>query len=132
MCFGVGWVENFFHRANKLHHPRPTNSPRQGIELGLARCQAHQLVYGSWARTTNHCHRKTENRLLQPCSFSFFFCHHFKRPNQEKCNPSVTNYRSFDFFDPKFDHSSYPKICAKYITSFVVACFINTSSSRTT
>ena len=28
--------------------------------------------------------------------------------------PSVSNYRSFDFFNPKFDHSSYSKIYAKY------------------
>ena len=28
--------------------------------------------------------------------------------------PSVPNCRSFDFFDPKFDHPSYSKICAKY------------------
>ena len=29
-------------------------------------------------------------------------------------NTFVPNYRSFDFFDPKFDHSSYSKIYAKY------------------
>ena len=40
--------------------------------------------------------------------------------------PSIPNYRSFDFFNPKFDHSSYLKICAKH-HFFVVACFINTS-----
>ena len=28
--------------------------------------------------------------------------------------PSVSNYSSFDFFDPKFDYSSYSKNCAKY------------------
>ena len=28
--------------------------------------------------------------------------------------PSVSNYRSFELFDLKFDHSSYSKICAKY------------------
>ena len=28
--------------------------------------------------------------------------------------PSVPNYRSFDFFNLKFDHSSYSKICTKY------------------
>ena len=28
--------------------------------------------------------------------------------------PSVPNYRSFDFFHLKFDHSSYSKIYAKY------------------
>ena len=27
---------------------------------------------------------------------------------------SISNCRSFDFFDQKFDHSSYSKICAKY------------------
>ena len=43
---------------------------------------------------------------------------------------SVSNCRSFDFFNPKFDHSSYSKICAKY-HFFIVACFISTSSWRT-
>ena len=28
--------------------------------------------------------------------------------------PFVPNYRLFDFFNPKFDHSSYSKICAKH------------------
>jgi hypothetical protein len=28
--------------------------------------------------------------------------------------PSIPNYKTFDFFDTKFDHSSYSKICAKY------------------
>ena len=28
--------------------------------------------------------------------------------------PSVPNCRSFDFFNPKFDHSSYSKICVKH------------------
>ena len=28
--------------------------------------------------------------------------------------PSVPNYKSFDFFNPKFDHSSYSKIYAKH------------------
>ena len=28
--------------------------------------------------------------------------------------PSVPNCRSLDFFNPKFDHSSYSKICAKH------------------
>ena len=32
----------------------------------------------------------------------------------KKNTPSVSNYRSFDFFDLKFDHSSYSKICAKH------------------
>ena len=41
--------------------------------------------------------------------------------------PSVPNYKSFDFFNLKFDHSSYSKIYAN-ITSFVVACFMNTPS----
>ena len=40
---------------------------------------------------------------------------------------SVPNYRSFDFFDLKFDHSSYSKIYVKY-PFFVMACFINKSS----
>ena len=31
-----------------------------------------------------------------------------------KYTPSVPNYRSFDFFNPKFDNSSYSKIYAKY------------------
>jgi hypothetical protein len=26
----------------------------------------------------------------------------------------ISNYKTFDFFDIKFDHSSYSKICAKY------------------
>ena len=44
---------------------------------------------------------------------------------------SIPNYRSFDFFDIKFDHSSYSKIYVKY-HFFVSACFINTSTSRIT
>ena len=43
---------------------------------------------------------------------------------------SVSNYRSFDFFYLKFDHSSYSKNYAKYNFFFVVDCFINTRSSR--
>ena len=27
---------------------------------------------------------------------------------------SILNYKTFDFFDIKFDHSSYSKICVKY------------------
>ena len=30
------------------------------------------------------------------------------------CTPSVLNYRPFDFFDFKLDHSFYLKICIKY------------------
>jgi hypothetical protein len=30
------------------------------------------------------------------------------------CTKSIPNYSSFDFFNPKFDHSSYLKICVKY------------------
>jgi hypothetical protein len=42
--------------------------------------------------------------------------------------PSIPNYNSFDFFDPKFDHSSYSKIYAKY---HIFCCvFINKSSSK--
>ena len=54
----------------------------------------------------------------------------FKRPiiwDGGSSTPSVPNYRSFDFFDTKFDHSSYSKICAKH-HFFIVACFISTSS----
>ena len=32
----------------------------------------------------------------------------------KKNTPSVSNYRSFDFFDLKFDHSSYLKNYTKY------------------
>ena len=28
--------------------------------------------------------------------------------------PSISNYRSFHFFDPKIDHLSFSKICANY------------------
>jgi len=41
----------------------------------------------------------------------------------EILSPSVLNYMSFDFFDYKFDHSSYSKFCIKY-HFFVMACFI--------
>ena len=46
--------------------------------------------------------------------------------------PSVPNYRSFDFFNPKWP-SLTTRLIQKFmqnITSFVVDCFINTSSSR--
>ena len=44
---------------------------------------------------------------------------------------SIPNYKTFDFFDIKFDHSSYSKICVKY-HFFVVVWFINKNSSRMT
>ena len=43
----------------------------------------------------------------------------------------VSNSKSFDFFDFKFDHSFYSKICTKY-HFFCCGCFINTRSSRMT
>ena len=45
--------------------------------------------------------------------------------------PSVSNYRSIDFFYSKFDYSSYLKIYVNYHI-FVVSYFINTTSSKIT
>ena len=45
---------------------------------------------------------------------------------------SIPNYKSFDFFNIKFDHSSYSKFYTKYYFFFVVYWFINKSSSRVT
>jgi len=45
--------------------------------------------------------------------------------------PSVLSYRSFDFFNIKFDHLSHSKIYVKY-HFFIVVFFINTSPSRIT
>ena len=42
-----------------------------------------------------------------------------------KFTPSISNNNSFDFFDPKFDHSSDSKF-VQNITYFVVAYFFNT------
>jgi len=44
---------------------------------------------------------------------------------------SIPNCKSFDFFNIKFDHSSYSKFYTKY-HFFVVYWFINKSSSRMT
>jgi len=46
--------------------------------------------------------------LWIPCGSSMTHCGTLSN------NPSVRNYSSFDFFNPKFDHSSYSKIYAKY------------------
>jgi len=43
----------------------------------------------------------------------------------------IPNCKSFDFFNIKFDHSSYLKFCIKY-HFFVVYWFINKSSSKMT
>jgi len=42
---------------------------------------------------------------------------------QRKTTHSVLNYRLFDFFDTKFDHSFYPKPCSAGWFSQPAQCF---------
>ena len=38
----------------------------------------------------------------------------FASLKKKNTTSSILNYKTFDFFDIKFDHSSYLKICVKY------------------
>ena len=37
-----------------------------------------------------------------------------RRTSKQVLNSFILNYKTFDFFDSNFDHSSYLKICVKY------------------
>jgi len=43
---------------------------------------------------------------------------------------TVSNYRSLDFFDPKFKHLSYSKICVKYFFLLWLALSIQVLHER--
>ena len=88
----------------------------KGMKLGLLR----SLLFAPWSL----CECRIASFSLTVCFCSRFECFdHLEMLRQNvadyystkiKNTPSVSNYKSFDFFNLKFDHSSYSKICTKY------------------
>ena len=86
------------------------------MKLGLLR----SLLFAPWSL----CECRIASFSLTVCFCSRFECFdHLEMlrlnvadyySTKIKNTPSVLNYMSFDFFNLKFDHSFYSKICVKY------------------
>jgi hypothetical protein len=89
------------------------STPAYGVGYGSVRVPSvYRLLLGilngcdhmiSHTKERKHTYNEMTCQMLETAVVAIFFS-----------TPPIPNYRSFDFFDPKFDHSSYSKNLCKH------------------